>query len=461
MEEKIPEMNAKTEEEVTVLQESEVAEAEELKEPQADAQEVETPAETYKTAEQTNEGAHLNYEPTYTPTTPNYNNYNTIAYTPVTTPKEPRKANKGLRVFVAVAALVMIICIALTAGYVAGRNLKIPTKSEVPVGVVSKPEGETLTATEIYETVSKSVVAIVVYDGSGAKGSASGVAFKDGYILTNDHIYADVPNAKFIIVDIDGNEYDAYYVAGDARTDIAVLRTEAKLPVATFCNSNELVVGEDAIAIGYPAGAYEKPIFTKGSISSTSRRKTSKTSYSTQMIQTDSAINPGSSGGALVNAWGQVIGITSSKDAGSYYDSVGYAIPSNSAVDIANKLIEFGYVKGRAVIGISYTENTAVNEKLNPDDKAGLVIGSVTQGGPMEQAGVVVGEIITEVNGVRTKKADVVLDTVESLTAGESITFTIYNPETKLSRNVTVTLGEDKGSSSYVLTGDSDSTEIK
>ena len=420
-----------------------------------------TTEQVIESAEQDVEQQLENTEPQPASQEPVYNSCDTIVYTPVTEPQPPRKANKGLRVFVAVAAVVMAICIALTGGYIAGRNFRIPTNSDAPVGVVSKPQGKTLTASEIYETASKWVVGIVVYNASGAQGTASGVVFKDGYILTNDHIYADVANAKFIIVDIDGNEYDAYYVGGDARTDIAVLRTDAKLPVATFCDSNEIFVGEDAIAIGYPAGAYEKPIFTKGTISSKSRRITSKTSYSTKMIQTDSAINPGSSGGALVNAWGQVIGITSSKTAGTYYDSIGYAVPSNSAVDIANKLIEYGYVKGRAVIGISYTENTAVNEKLNPDEKAGLVIGSITEGGPMEQTGVIIGEIITEVNGVRIKKADVVLDAVENLTAGESINFTVYNPSTKQSRSVTVILGEDKGSSSYVLTGDSDSTEIK
>ncbi|MBR5452188.1 MAG: serine protease [Clostridia bacterium] len=400
-------------------------------------------------------------EPTYKPTESVSNPYNAIVYTPVVTPKEPRKVNKGLRVFLCLVAVVMSVCILLTVGYIAGRNQTVSPKNDAPVGVVSKPEGSTLTAAEIYNNVSQSVVGIVIYNASGEKGTASGVVFKDGYIITNDHIYTDVPNAKFLIVDAKGKEYDAYYVAGDTRTDIAVLRTDAKLTLATFCDSNEVVVGEDAIAIGYPAGAYEKPIFTMGTISSNSRRVTGTTSYSTKMIQTDSAINPGSSGGALVNAYGQVIGITSSKIAGTYYDSIGYAIPSNSAVDIANKLIEHGYVKGRAILGISYTENTVVVEKLDPNKKAGLVIEAITEGGPMENKGVIIGEIITEVNGTRVTRGEIILDVIENLKSGDNITITVYNPDTKQSRNITATLGEDKGSSSYVITGNSDTTEIK
>lgn len=400
-------------------------------------------------------------EPTYKPTESVSNPYNAIVYTPVVTPKEPRKVNKGLRVFLCLVAVVMSVCILLTAGYLAGRNQTVLPKNDAPVGVVSKPDGSTLTAAEIYNNVSQSVVGIVIYNASGEKGTASGVVFKDGYIITNDHIYTDVPNAKFLIVDAKGKEYDAYYVAGDTRTDIAVLRTDAKLTPATFCDSNEVVVGEDAIAIGYPAGAYEKPIFTMGTISSNSRRVTGTTSYSTKMIQTDSAINPGSSGGALVNAYGQVIGITSSKIAGTYYDSIGYAIPSNSAVDIANKLIEHGYVKGRAILGISYTENTVVVEKLDPNKKAGLVIEAITEGGPMENKGVIIGEIITEVNGTRVTRGEIILDVIENLNSGDNITITVYNPDTKQSRNITATLGEDKGSSSYVITGNSDTTEIK
>lgn len=400
-------------------------------------------------------------EPIYTPTTPTANPYNTIVYTPVMESKPPRKANKGLRVFLVLVAFVMAICICLTAGYIAGRNNTTPTKNEAPVGVVSKPEGDTLTATEVYSTVSPSVVSIVVYDTTGEKGNASGVVFKDGYIITNDHVYADIPNARFIIIDANGKEYDAYYVAGDTRTDIAVLRTDASLTAATFCDSNEVIVGEDAMAIGYPAGAYEKAIFTMGTVSSSGRRVTGTTSYSTKMIQTDSAINPGSSGGALVNAYGQVIGITSSKIAGTYYDSIGYAIPSNTAVDVANKLIEHGYVKGRAVLGISYTENTAVDEKLNPDRKVGLVIGAITEGGPMEGKDIIIGEVITEVNGTRVTRGEVILDVIENLQSGDDITITIYNPDTQQSRKITVTLGEDKGNSSYVISGNSNTTEIK
>lgn len=377
----------------------------------------------------------------------------TVAFAPDTAAKPPKSTNSGIKVFVSLVALVAVICICLTVGYVAGRSYILPDNNDsTPVGVVSRPTDENaMSATEIYEQVSKSVVGIYVYNQEGPQSTASGVVFKNGYIITNDHIYADIPNPCFIIIDSEGNEYNAYYVAGDTRSDVAVLRTEAELPAAEFGNSNEVLVGEDAMAIGYTAGPYEDSVFTFGTISSKTRRVTgANTSYSTKMIQTDSAINPGSSGGALVNVYGQVIGITSIKTAGSYYDSMGYAIPSNTVVDIANKLIEYGYVKGRAVMGVSYTENTTV-DYLVSGKRVGIVIQSITAGGPLAGKNLSVGDVIVAINDVAVTQGNDVLDIIECLEAGDQIILTVYTTSNQ-TKTVTVTLGEDKGGSSYVTT---------
>lgn len=376
----------------------------------------------------------------------------TVAFAPDTAAKPPKSTNSGIKVFVSLVALVAVICICLTVGYVAGRSLNLPQGNNSPVGVVPKPsDKQSMLPSEIYGEVSKSVVGIVVYNSEGIQGTASGVVFKQGYIITNDHIYSSTPNARFIIVDSNGVEHDAYYVAGDTRSDVAVLSTDANLPAAEFGDSNEIIVGEDAMAIGFPAGPYEKAIFTVGTVSSRARRVTgSNTSYSTKMIQTDSAINPGSSGGALANSYGQVIGITSAKTAGTYYDSIGYAIPSNTAVDVANKLIEYGYVKGRAVVGVSYTENTTV-DYLVSGKRVGLVIQSITAGGPLEGKNLSVGDVIVAINDVTVTQGNDVLDIIESLEAGDQIILTVYTTSNQ-TKTVTVTLGEDKGGSSYVTT---------
>ncbi len=376
-------------------------------------------------------------------------------FNPVTEAKPPKSNNVGLKVFLGIVAAVMVICICFTGGYIAGKQMKLPEENEsAPIGVTVKPSGgETLTATEVYEKVAKSVVGIVVYDEEGEKGYASGVVFgSEGYIITNDHIYDSVPNARFLIITNDGKEYDAEYVAGDTRSDIAVLKADTnELIPAEFCDSNQIVVGEDAMAIGYPAGAYQKAVFTIGTISATGVRVSgSRTSYSTKMIQTDSAINPGSSGGALVNAYGQVVGITSSKIAGDVYDSIGYAIPTNVAVNNANKLIEFGYVKGRAMLGVSYVENSVVDVKINPYTRAGLVVKAITEGGPLSNSGIRLEDIIVAVNDSPINRSETILDIIDTLSAGDKIMLEVFRPSTGNSYYITITLGEDKGSSSYV-----------
>ena len=214
----------------------------------------------------------------------------------------------GNKIFALILAAILIMTACFSAGYFYGIN-KTPN---VSVALDERPTENALNTSEVYNKVNPSVVGIIIYNTEGESSMASGVVYsKDGYIVTNDHIYSGIQNAKFKIYTSDGKELDATYVAGDTRSDLAVLKTkDSILTPAVFGNSDECIVGEGAVAIGRPAGATNKSNISKGVICGLNVRVTSaSTSYSEKFIQTDTAINPGSSGGALCNMYGQVIGI--------------------------------------------------------------------------------------------------------------------------------------------------------
>jgi len=355
----------------------------------------------------------------------------------------------GAKIFALVLALVLVVLAAFSTGYFIGTN-----DTNVNVALDERPSGEVLNTSEVYSKVNPSIVGIVIYNEDGVSSMASGVVYsKDGYIVTNDHIYSEVPNAKFKIYTSDKKELDAEYVAGDTRSDLAVLKANSVgLTVAEFGNSDECIVGEGAVAIGRPAGAKNDSNISKGIICATSVRVTSSTtSYSEKFIQTDAAINPGSSGGALCNMYGQVIGITSSKLVGDAYEGVGYAIPTARMKVIVESLIKNKNVVTRARVGISYTEIDSILAEIN-DLPQGLYVASVDKESEFYNS-LREGDVIVEVNGA-VASTDSVLNVVEESNPGDKITFKVYRKSTKKTFTVTANLLADKGSSSYSTKGD-------
>ena len=245
--------------------------------------------------------------------------------------------NTGIKVFFSIVSVMIALIIAVSAGYIFGkRDDEKVFNFEAPNIFESKDETiKHSSYSEVFNKTKSSVVFITVYnDKDSSQGYGSGVIYSsDGYIVTNDHLYSSVESPKFIVTLVDGSEYPATFIAGDTRSDLAVLKIDATgLNAASFGNYSEVVVGEEVIAVGYPFGVTEGPILTVGTVSSAATRVTTTSSYAVKMIQTDTAINPGSSGGALINMYSQVIGITSAKLVGTVYDSVGYAIPSSTVV---------------------------------------------------------------------------------------------------------------------------------
>ena len=393
-------------------------------EPQNQSSEDDGAAESFATQTQGN----------FNDTQNNYQNdnepmWNKVNYTPVTPINDYKPMNKGLKIFCVVMAAVILLTATCTAGYFAGRNSVSSNGigASVNVDLAAKPtDTDQATPAQIYEQVNKSIVGIRVYNEAGSASDASGVIFtKDGYIVTNDHIYSEIGAPKFKVYMYDGTEYDAKYVAGDSVSDLAVLKIDAKdLSAAEFGDSNQLVNGESVVAIGRPNDATDYSSITGGMISLARRRVKTTSNYSARLIQTDSAINPGSSGGALVNMYGQVVGITSSKLAGVVYDSIGFAIPTTTMKSVVEQLISDGKVTDRAKLGITYTEVNSVTAEIQKYDSTGLLIVSVSEDSDI-YGKVGEGDIITHVNGTKITNDDIILDVIEDSKAGDTISLTV------------------------------------
>lgn len=374
----------------------------------------------------------------------------TVTFSSVT--EADKQSSNGIKVFFSIIAVAALLVIAVSTGFIFGKNTSNSIKPPVfnTTSLNNKVENAfTSDYTKIFNSVKDSVVSITVWtEKKGAVSSASGVIYKEnGYIVTNDHIYSDVSSPKFLVTLANGKEYDAEFIAGDTRSDLAVLKIDATgLKTAVFGNSAEVVIGEQVVAVGFPSGAGTLPILTNGIISSNGLRVTTTSSYSTKMLQTNTAINPGSSGGALVNMYSQVIGITSAKLAGEEYDSVGYAIPSVTVVNIVDSLIKNGYVADRGRLGITYTEVDYIYSKAQNMPR-GIYIQSVSEDsdfvGKLKK-----GDIITHVNDIEITDSEILLDIIEQTKPGSTLSFTVKRSSGEV-ESVFGVLIADKGSSSY------------
>ena len=379
--------------------------------------------------------------------------WNQVNYTPVMPVNDYKPASKGLRVFAGVMCCVIIATACCVAGYFLGKNdiaAGKGTGKKVSVQLAKKPsDGNELTAAGVYEQLNESIVGIRVYNATGKMADASGVIYKkDGYIITNDHIYSEIGAPKFKVYTSDGTEHEAVYVAGDTVSDLAVLKIKGdSFKEAPLGDSSELICGEGVVAVGRPSDAMGSSSITSGVVSLPKRRVKTTSNYTANLIQTDSAINPGSSGGALVNMYGQVVGITSAKLAGVDYDAVGYAIPSVTVKRVAEQLIKDGKVTDRAKLGITYREMNSVMAEINNSDNIGLYVASVSTDsdayGKLNE-----GDIIIEVNGQKIVNDDVMLDIVDESRAGDSINITVASSNGNTS-TYEIKLKANIGESSY------------
>ncbi|KNY29587.1 S1C family serine protease [Pseudobacteroides cellulosolvens] len=286
-------------------------------------------------------------------------------------------------------------------------------------------------------------------------GEGSGIIIKnDGYIMTNDHVIADAINSKTGKL-IDGAKievylsskndvpYTAQVVGRDSLTDLAVIKIDAKnLPAAKLGNSDNIKVGELAIAIGNPGGLEYMGSVTVGVISGINRKVEGTETTGFKLIQTDAAINPGNSGGALVNSRGEIIGINSVKIVAQGFESLGFAIPVNKAMEIVNSLIQYKYVKGRIQLGITGDINYTEEIAKQYDMPAGVYVSDVQMFSSAYKAGIRKGDIITKFDGVSVKSVNDINDIKLKHKVGDVVSVEIYRDNETLT--LKVTLAESK-----------------
>ena len=383
-------------------------------------------------------------------------------------PKKPKKDMPGLKILalgvvVALVAFVGGVAVSgglkpdsalagkIDSGSAAAEETQPETSTKLQISdTQTTGEGEDAddgkTSTQIYKEVSPSIVSIIADDITiGAEASGSGVIMsEDGYVITNQHV-VDGSN-KFTVLMNDGTQYEAELIGEDAKTDLAVLRIDPKedLRPAEFGNSDKLAVGDRCYAIGSPGGVEYQNTFTGGYVSAINRDVTINDRVMT-LIQTDAAINPGSSGGALINKYGQVVGITSSKLSSSSmseasFEGMGFAIPMSTVEEIVNELIANGKVVGRPAIGISgydVDEDTA----RYYDVPQGVLISSVDEASDAYKQGVQANDIIIKVNGKKITCMSDINEIKEGYSAGDEMTLTVYR--SSKTKDIKITLMDE------------------
>lgn len=398
--------------------------------------------------------------------------YEYTPYNPVSEhqKKEPQKNGQGVKLIALVAVVAVLASIGgslLTGvlGDLRGKREENEAQTEettvvqedgyeldvyqLPSQLNSNDVGKSLTPVDIYELTVNSVVGIKTEATTNAFGqeavsASAGSGFiltDDGYVITNQHVIAD---ADVIKVELFNEEiYEATLVGSDSAFDIAVLKIEAEdLVPVTVGDSDALKVGEEVAAIGNPLGELTFTMTT--GILSALDREINTDGNPQNMLQTNAAINSGNSGGPLFDMNGNVIGVTTAKysgttNSGTIIEGLGFAIPINTALKVAYDLVDHGYVRDQAYLGVTVStldSKTASYYSL----PVGPRVEAVTDGSCAQKGGVQVGDIIISLNGIETATHPELLAVLKKCKAGETVELKVYRAGAELT--LTVTLDE-------------------
>ena len=373
-------------------------------------------------------------------------------------PKRPKKPHPGLRSLLFGLLGGVIGAVAVAAVLVVGGFVAMPssatsgktgsagtTSSGQTVTVNSGDSTDTTLANAVAQKALPSVVSINVTTSDG-EGVGSGVVLDtDGNIVTNYHV---IEGAQSISVSTGDASYDATVVGSDESSDLAVIKIDAgdaALTPIEVGDSSTLQVGDWVMSLGSPFGL-EQSVST-GIVSSLYRstmlQNTSGNTIYTNLIQTDATINPGNSGGALVDDEGKLVGINSLIESYSGSSSgVGFAIPGNYAVEVAQKLIA-GQTVTHAYIGGSFQTVTANNARSNSlSVNQGAYVAELADDGPAAQAGIQKGDVITALDDEEITSSDALVLAVRSHSVGDTVTVTLMRGSKQM--QVQVTLGSDE-----------------
>lgn len=368
-----------------------------------------------------------------------------------------------------VISLIVAVIVAAITGAVVSNNMQQSVSAEedtqatVSSGQLTVAEGNSIS---VSEKVSPSVVFISnIVDASNLYSSyfgfgnynnfgsdsedseedvvystGSGVIYsEDGYIITNNHVVSGADRVRVQLYD--GTEYDATVVGTDEQSDLAVIKIDATgLTAADFADSDDIVVGEMAVAIGNPGGEEFVNSVTQGIISGVNRNVEVSEGQFMTLVQTDAAINPGNSGGALCNGDGEIIGINTIKISSSDFEGMGFAIPSNTVLDICNQLIENGKVIRPALQVSIYGEITAqIAQYYDLGIDYGILV-HPTDGGAAANAGMEDGDVIIAIDGNRVETTSELQNYIYEKNIGDTVTVTVYRDGEEL--DCDVVLGE-------------------
>ena len=418
-----------------------------------------------------------------------------------TQPEEPEEPKKKRRTWLKITALLLALAIVASLGRALLRSAinglaahNASGDSAQPAadasGAASAPEsagepyqreltplpetlptydsGKTLTAQEVYGINVDAVCGIATEVTTNVFGQTASTAVvgsgfvltEDGYVVTNNHVVEGTDNVSVKLHD--GSTYPAEIIGGDSLSDVALLKIEAEgVSHVAVGDSDAIAVGEGCIAIGNPLG--ELTFTMTGGYVSALPREINISGKPISMFQTDAAINAGNSGGPLFDMAGNVIGITSAKisgmaGSGAMIEGVGFAIPINEALRVVYDLQEYGYVRGRAFLGVTVKELDAATA-----DTYGLPVGPIVQSvvadSCADRAGIAVKDIILRFNGRMVQTYTQLMSALNKCSAGDEVTLHIYRAGAEL--DVTLTLDErpEEQTVRKVEQGDVDNTE--
>ena len=385
---------------------------------------------------------------------------------PPVQPEPPIQAAPKKKKSMGPKLVALSLCCALVGGVAGGAGVLWYTGGQSPVNNTSNAlmgnrensvialnsvdTGKELTAAEVYAQNVRSTVGITTsittnFWGYQTVNAASGSGFivtDDGYILTNYHVVEDADSITVSMYE--GQTYEAELVGFDASNDVAVLKIEAEgLTPVVLGDSDNLNVGDNVVAIGNPLGELTFSL-TSGAISSLNRNITMSNGSTMNLMQTDCAINSGNSGGALFNMYGEVIGITNAKYSSNgggeaSIDNIGFAIPINLAWEIAQSIIEKGYVS-TPYIGVTVSD---VGQQFqNYGLPQGAAVQSVVEGGPAEKAGLQANDIITHIGGEEITGYAQLSQYIREAGVGGQLKLTVFRQGETL--EITVTIGETR-----------------
>ena len=311
--------------------------------------------------------------------------------------------------------------------------------------------GNEMTTEQIAEAAANSVVEIktetVTNNGrmqqAVSEGAGSGVIVSsDGYLVTNNHV---IEGASKITVTLkSGDSYEGTLIGTDSESDVALVKIEASdLQPAVMGDSDQLKVGEKAVAIGNPLGELGGTV-TDGIISALDREITLD-GDTMNLLQTNAAINPGNSGGGLFNEYGELIGIVVAKSSGTGVEGLGFAIPVNDVKTVVDSLSQYGYVKGRVSLGVSLVDISSAEAAMQYRvSELGVYVAEVASGSGAEAGGIQAGDMIVAVDGTAVSDTASIKQAIKKHQVGDQVQIQVKRGNTMETLNIT--LGEDTSS---------------